>query len=136
MTRNCPRANRSLPLVRRIMTDIIVTHEERMNRVLEYEQLEMQPEGAHERMRQLGSKLRELTEVIVGYVDELEDVGVQFKGFEPGLVDFPAMLDGRPILLCWKLGEERVEYWHEIEAGYAGRQKLPEHLVQDLAVDE
>jgi hypothetical protein len=102
-----------------------------MKRVLEYEQLEARPEGAQKRTRQLGAELRDLTEVIVGYVEELEAVGAQFKGFEPGLVDFPGMLDGRPILLCWKSGEERIEYWHEIEAGFAGRQRLPEHLIVD-----
>ena len=123
-------ANRSLTLVRRIVTDISAAHQERMKRIVEYEKLEAHPEGKEERSRKLGRELRELTDVIVGYAEELEEIGIQFKGFEPGLVDFPAMLDGRPILLCWKLGEEKVEYWHEIEAGYAGRQRLPEHLVR------
>jgi hypothetical protein len=123
-------ADRSLALVRRIVTDISAAHQERMKRIVEYEQLEAHPEGKEERSRKLGKELRELTDVIVGYVEELEEIGVQFKGFEPGLVDFPALLDGRPILLCWKLGEEKVEYWHEVEAGYAGRQRLPEHLVR------
>jgi hypothetical protein len=44
--------------------------------------------------------------------------------FDAGLVDFPGEMDGRSVYLCWRLGESAVEYWHELEAGYAGRQPL------------
>ncbi len=56
---------------------------------------------------------------------ELEALGVQLKDFERGLVDFPSLRDGRVVLLCWQLGEgDRLEWWHETEAGFAGRQPL------------
>jgi hypothetical protein len=56
---------------------------------------------------------------------ELEALGVQLKDFERGLVDFPAMRDGRVVLLCWQLGEgDELEWWHDLEAGFAGRQPL------------
>jgi hypothetical protein len=56
---------------------------------------------------------------------ELHADGVQLKDHSWGLVDFPCMLDGRIVLLCWQLGEpEQIEWWHEIEAGFAGRQPL------------
>lgn len=56
---------------------------------------------------------------------ELEALGVQLKDFERGLVDFPSLREGRVVLLCWQLGEgDRVEWWHETEAGFAGRQPL------------
>ena len=56
---------------------------------------------------------------------ELEGLGVQLKDYERGLIDFPAMRDGRVVLLCWQLGEgDELEWWHDLEAGFAGRQPL------------
>ncbi len=56
---------------------------------------------------------------------ELDGLGVQLKDYTRGLIDFPSMRDGRVVLLCWQLGEdEQIEWWHEIEAGFAGRQPL------------
>jgi hypothetical protein len=55
----------------------------------------------------------------------LHSAGVQLKDHSRGLVDFPCMRDGRVVLLCWQLGEpEQVEWWHEIETGFAGRRPL------------
>jgi hypothetical protein len=48
-------------------------------------------------------------------------LGVQLKDLEVGLVDFPARREGREVLLCWRPGEERVGFWHEVDAGFAGR---------------
>jgi hypothetical protein len=50
--------------------------------------------------------------------------GVELKGLDEGLVDFPAERDGHTVYLCWKLGEDRIAWWHEIDAGFAGRQPL------------
>ena len=58
------------------------------------------------------------------YVAELRALGVEPKSGTEGLVDFPAMLNGRKVYLCWKLGEARVLFWHDLEAGYPGRQPL------------
>ena len=55
---------------------------------------------------------------------EIEGVGVILKDLERGLIDFPHWRDGREVYLCWKLGEERIAYWHDIDSGYAGRQPL------------
>jgi hypothetical protein len=56
---------------------------------------------------------------------ELEALGVQLKDFERGLVDFPSQRDGRVVLLCWQLGEgDEVEWWHDVDAGFAGRTPL------------
>ena len=54
-------------------------------------------------------------------VREVERLGVQIKDYDKGLIDFPCAYEGRIVLLCWKIGEEELEYWHEVEAGYAGR---------------
>jgi hypothetical protein len=65
--------------------------------------------------------LTKLTEQIT----ELEALGVQLKDFERGLVDFPSLRDGRVVLLCWQLGEgDELEWWHDVDAGFAGRTPL------------
>ena len=62
---------------------------------------------------------------LTSLVGELESLGVQLKDFGRGLVDFPSLRDGRVILLCWQLGEgDRIEWWHDVEAGFAGREPL------------
>jgi hypothetical protein len=56
---------------------------------------------------------------------ELNDMGIQLKDYSRGLIDFPSMKEDRVVLLCWQLGEgDRIEWWHEIEAGFSGRQPL------------
>jgi hypothetical protein len=58
-------------------------------------------------------------------ISELEALGVQLKDFDRGLVDFPSLRDGRVVLLCWQLGEgEELEWWHDMDAGFAGRTPL------------
>jgi hypothetical protein len=58
-------------------------------------------------------------------VAALEAAGVQVKDMDEGLVDFPARHAGRDILLCWKVGEPAVSYWHGLDEGFAGRKPLP-----------
>ena len=55
---------------------------------------------------------------------ELQAVGIVLRDLDRGLVDFPALCDGREVYLCWELGEDRVAHWHELESGFAGRQPL------------
>ena len=58
-------------------------------------------------------------------IGELEALGVQLKDFERGLVDFPSLRDGRVVLLCWQMGEgDELEWWHDVDAGFAGRTPL------------
>jgi hypothetical protein len=65
-----------------------------------------------------------LTELTL-QLSELETLGVQLKDFERGLVDFPSLRDGRVVLLCWQLGEgDELEWWHDVDAGFAGRTPL------------
>jgi hypothetical protein len=57
-------------------------------------------------------------------ISEIEEIGVLVKDYRTGLCDFPHLHEGRIIYLCWKMDEDEVRYWHEIEAGFAGRQPL------------
>jgi hypothetical protein len=121
-------ANKTLPLVRRIVTDIVAAHHDRVEAIKEYGHLDHDFESMQIGRRELDEQLRELTDRINQFIDELEDIGVIFKGFEEGLVDFYAMMNDREVFLCWKLREAQVGYWHELDAGYAGRQPLPGRL--------
>lgn len=89
-------ANRTLPLVRRIVEDIRV----------EYRSADRDAD-----------RLGEL-------VAELHELGCFFKGFEEGLVDWYSYHEGRPVLLCWKEGEPTIAWWHEIDAGFVGRERI------------
>ena len=65
-----------------------------------------------------------LTELTL-QLSELEGLGVQLKDFERGLVDFPSLREGRVVLLCWQMGEgDELEWWHDVDAGFAGRTPL------------
>jgi len=67
---------------------------------------------------------RLLVELSLGAA-KLEGLGVQLKDYANGLIDFPSMREGRMVLLCWKADEgDQVEWWHDVEAGFAGRQPL------------
>lgn len=62
---------------------------------------------------------------LASLTNQLESLGVQVKDYERGLIDFPAMREGRVVLLCWQLGEgDEIQWWHDVDAGFAGRQPL------------
>lgn len=113
------QANRALPLVKRIVNDIVRTH----SLASGYRDAVDQSRDAAAVLaaqRELDAAIDRLEQL----VDELNDVGVELKDYESGLVDFVARHDGRDVLLCWKLGEERITHWHEINAGFAGRKPV------------
>lgn len=56
---------------------------------------------------------------------ELDELGIQLKDHSRGLIDFPSMRNGQIVLLCWQLGEgDEIEWWHDMESGFAGRQRI------------
>lgn len=67
-----------------------------------------------------------LIEVLAEEVERIEALGCVVKDLDQGLVDWYARKDGREVLLCWRLGEKRVDHWHELEDGFAGRRSLNE----------
>ena len=111
-------ANRSLPLVGRIVKDIVAAHQragEQQTRV-ENARAKDQPAAQKELDRTI-DRLQDL-------VDELSDVGVELKDYATGLVDFVGRHQGRDVYLCWRLGEAKITHWHELDAGFAGRQPV------------
>jgi hypothetical protein len=61
---------------------------------------------------------------------EIDAIGVQVKDLDTGLLDFPCLIDGETVLLCWKMGESRIEFWHTLDAGFRGRQPLDERFIR------
>ena len=59
-------------------------------------------------------------------IHQIKDMGVLLKDADKGLCDFPYRRHGRVVYLCWQLGENRIEYWHDIETGFGGREPLDE----------
>ncbi len=121
------KANRALPLVGRIVEDIVAEHPRWKDLVARYElpAAAARPEtGETPEMLELRRQIAALAERINGYVAELEQIGCELKGFEEGLVDFYGLHEGRLVYLCWRRGEERVSHWHEIDAGFAGRRPI------------
>ena len=75
-------------------------------------------------IRELTEHQLQLAEAFHSALAQLEDLGAMLKDLTTGLIDFQGLRHGEPILLCWKLGEDSIRYWHTLEAGYAGRQPL------------
>lgn len=123
------KANAALPLVRAICEDLaalsrdVVERRERLAMLRSGRQAD-QRDAYSEELAQIEEELEKELERLQGYVDELRELGVEPKNPLEGLVDFPCQMDGRVVYLCWKLGEPEVLFWHEIEAGFAGRQPL------------
>ena len=122
-------ANATLPLVRAITNDLATLAQEVVERRERLAVLDVgrSPNGQKvysEEVAQIASELDSDTQALQDFVDELRQLGVEPKGALDGLVDFPAMLDGRVVFLCWKLGEPQITHWHELEGGFAGRQPI------------
>ena len=122
-------ANRTLPLVRRVVADIRTLFPQWRDLVYRYELVaaDARPEwGESPEQVKLRADIETVARDINGFLEELEQIGCVFKGFEEGLVDFHGKLEGRDILWCWKVGEESITHWHELDAGFAGRRPVPE----------
>lgn len=125
-------ANSTLPYVRRVVTDIVEEYGAWRDTIHQYELIaagSCSDAGETEEQIALRRQVDEIARRINSYIEELTRVGCVFKGFEPGLVDFHSRLNGRDIFLCWQLGEDQIVYWHELDAGFAGRQELVPELV-------
>lgn len=111
------QANSALPYVSRVVEDITQVYA----RIIELRRGADRPEGPEpDTEKEYEKTMDRLSEL----VDELHAVVVELKDFELGLVDFPAIHQGRDVLLCWKRGEADIGHWHEVDAGLAGRQPV------------
>lgn len=125
------QANRMLPLVRRIVEDVVREHRSRSEKQVELDLLATAAAGSlpDPRVAALERDVQRLARELEGFERELKELGIQLKDPRMGLIDFPANLDGRRVLLCWHLGETSVQFWHDESSGFAGRQPLSPTLV-------
>ena len=139
-------ANRMLPLVGRILTDIVElfgsVHELRLrlDRIRHRRGSDSREQGNpyDEELLQMEKELEQGIQRVEEFIDELKSLNVELKDPVSGLIDFRSQADGRDIYLCWKLGEEEISHWHELDAGFSGRQPLLENSVagDDETLDE
>jgi hypothetical protein len=114
-------ANQTLPLVKKIVDDILTTGQ-----------------LIREVSQKIGTSAEKDPEVIRAMdqleemFQELERIGCSYKdwNFTVGLVDFPAVIEGREVLLCWRSDEKELRYYHELEEGFTGRKLIPENLLK------
>ncbi len=131
-------ANKALPLIRMILSDIV-----RQSRVVDDLQQRLAMVSGERRrpsndlyteeLAQSQAELEAEETKLTSYIEELRRLGVEFKG-PNGLCDFYSIMDGREVFLCWCLGEPEVAYWHDIDAGFAGRQPLPGRVASTTGI--
>lgn len=113
-------ANKTLPLVKRIVKDILLTGNQLRNFHEANPQISIIPQ-----------KIESLEKNLEALFKELESIGCYYKdwNYEIGLIDFPAIIDDQEVWLCWKSDEEVLQYYHSVEEGFAGRKIIPERLL-------
>jgi len=122
-------ANAALPLVRAIVRDIaelardLQERHERLSHVRPSKTGGMD-DAHHEELQQALAEFERDQERMQDYERELKQLGVELKDYHSGLIDFPCWADNREVYLCWRMGEPEVAHWHELDAGFAGRQRL------------
>jgi hypothetical protein len=113
------QANRSLPYVSRIIEDIRSAYQQAMTL-----QQRMDRPMPDDTLQSLQQDYQQSIDRLNRFVEELSAVGVELKDYDMGLVDFPARHEGREVCLCWRRGEAKIEAWHEVDSGFAGRQEI------------
>lgn len=135
------QANACLPLVRMIVGDMVALAREMIERRQRLDQLTAGRDISKgdlysEELAQMEEELEKDTERLQGYAQELVELGVEPKGAAEGLVDFPHLMDGRLVYLCWKYNEPEVLFWHELNAGFAGRRPLTAGACADDGISD
>lgn len=116
-------ARKTLPLVKKIVQDILDTTKE-----MRFLAEEMGDDVEND------PQFKKLAENVNFFLGELEEIGCYYKdsNFKIGLIDFPAIIDGNEVFLCWRSDEEDIMYYHGVTEGYAGRKLIPPQYFKDL----
>jgi hypothetical protein len=114
-------ANALLPSVKPLLRRLRDAKDQLTESELHEELSEAAPtNGGGEPGRQVGEAFLEIRRLL----GTLEEAGIVVRDIDRGLIDFPAIREGNEVYLCWELGEDAVEHWHDMESGYRGRQQL------------
>lgn len=114
-------ARSTLPLVKKIVRDILETSRE----------MRLMAEELDDEYIRYDPQIKKMAEEINGFMAELEEIGCFYKdwNFTIGLVDFPAVIDNKEVMLCWKSDEDDIRFYHDIDSGYSGRKPIPEEYL-------
>ncbi len=128
-------ANKMLPLVRSIATDLVTKFRDLNDlrarlEVLQGSRREALTGPHREEVEAVECDFDKIKAELCALLEELRELGVECKGPD-GLVDFPAIVDDREVCLCWKVGELEVKFWHETNAGFPGRRPLTQAMISD-----
>jgi hypothetical protein len=130
-------ANAMLPLVRAIVDDIVRLKNEIEERRDRLKDIRRSPGHRRdednpydEEVQEIETEIEKENDRLEEFCDELRRLGVELKDAKTGLIDFLTQIDGREAYLCWKLGEGDLAFWHELDAGFSGRQSLLEGSVR------
>jgi hypothetical protein len=83
-----------------------------------------EPEPDPEEARRIRLRMQGIVDQMAAAVARIDALGITLRDIERGLIDFPALASGRQVWLCWQLGEERVDHWHELDTGFGSRRPL------------
>jgi hypothetical protein len=112
-------ANKTLPLVKRIVSDVVRTHEHALEL-----QARMETVEDSKQTNAVQLELNKTMDHLHAFVAELTEIGCEVKDYKSGLIDFLGQHQGRDVNLCWRLGEDKIHFWHELTAGFAGRKPI------------
>jgi len=118
-------ANAALALVRPIVSDVVVHQTRLVELVTAYQAKKREPGVSQVFLNETKQEMAAVTAQRDACVAELVAVGVEMKDVATGLIDFPGELDGERVLWCWRLGEDRVEFFHGESEGFGGRKPIP-----------
>jgi hypothetical protein len=113
-------ARSTLPLVKKIVKDILDTTRE----------MRLLAEDLSGNVEE-NPQLKKMAEEVNGFMNELEEIGCFFKdwNFTIGLVDFPSMINGKEVMLCWKSDEDDILYYHNVDEGFSDRKPIPKEYL-------
>jgi hypothetical protein len=123
-------ANAALPEIRSLVEEMVARRAAHLDALARQEELEGHIRGngggiPPATLAEAADDVEQQARALAKAVDEIAERGVEVKDVDEGLVDFPALRRGETVLLCWRLGEDEIAYWHTIEDGFAGRRPLP-----------
>jgi len=123
-------ANAELVAVRPLVERMVARRGEHVDALGQQEELERKIRGngggiPPAELAKAAALVDAIARELAAIVDEIAEHGAEVKDLDEGLIDFPALREGETVLLCWKLGEDEIRYWHRVEDGFAGRRELP-----------
>ena len=123
-------ANAALVHVRPLVETMVAQRREHLDALERQEELEGQIRGngggiPPATLAETAAEVERIARALAQTVDAIAEQGAEVKDLDEGLIDFPALRHGRTVLLCWRLGEDEIRYWHTLEDGFARRQELP-----------